>query len=184
MLGDKIREARKRKNITLNQLAEISGLTASYISQAERNLTEPSLSSLRKLASSLQVPLYFFLDDEIPQTQVIRADQRRQLALPDSDIIYEYLTPIGASEANPPKLEVIVFRLNPKCWSREDYARHDIAEECITVLSGVITVDCLNESYQLYEGDSIYIRHGVPHKAYNPSNTISVALICLTPPTH
>ena len=34
MLGDKIREARKRKRITLNQLAEMSGLTASYISQA------------------------------------------------------------------------------------------------------------------------------------------------------
>ena len=115
MIGDRIREARKRKSITLNQLAERSGLTASYISQAERNLAEPSLSSLRKLAGALQVPLYYFLDDEIPQVQVTRADQRRKLALPDSDIIYEYLTPVGASETEPPKLEVIVLRLNPGC---------------------------------------------------------------------
>ena len=106
MLGDKIREARKRQGITLNQLAEASGLTASYISQAERNLTEPSLSSLRKLAAALQLPLYFFLDEEVPQTQVIRADQRRKLAIPGSGVVYEYLSPVSALETGglcPPR---------------------------------------------------------------------------------
>ena len=67
MLGDKIREVRKRADFTLNQLASASGLTASYISQVERNLTEPSISSLRKIAAALQTPLYMFLDDEAPQ---------------------------------------------------------------------------------------------------------------------
>ena len=184
MLGDKIREARKRQGITLNQLAEMSGLTASYISQAERNLTEPSLSSLRKLAAALQLPLYFFLDEDVPQTQVIRADQRRKLAIPGSGVVYEYLSPVSALEAEAPMLEVILLRLNAKCWSREDYVRHDTAEECITVLSGVLTVDCLQEQYHLYEGDSVYIRRGIPHKAYNPGNTVASALMCLTPPVH
>ena len=184
MLGDKIREARKRRGITLNQLAEESGLTASYISQAERNLTEPSLSSLRRLAAALQLPLYFFLDEDAPQTQVIRADQRRKLALPDSNLVYEYLSPVSSLEAEAPMLEVILMRLDAKCWSREDYVRHDTAEECITVLSGVLTVDCLHEEYRLYEGDSIYIRRGIPHKVYNPGSTEAAALMCLTPPVH
>lgn len=184
MLGDRIREARKRRQITLNQLAEMSGLTASYISQAERNLTEPSLSSLRKLAAALQTPLYFFLDDDVPQTQVIRANQRRKLALPGSDIIYEYLSPVSALETDRPLLEVVLFRLNARCWSREDYVRHDTAEECITVLSGALTVDCLQEVYQLSEGDSIYLRRGVSHKVYNPGEGVATALMCLTPPVH
>lgn len=184
MLGDKIREARKRQGITLNQLAEASGLTASYISQAERNLTEPSLSSLRKLAAALQLPLYFFLDEEVPQTQVIRADQRRKLAIPGSGVVYEYLSPVSALETETPMLEVILLRLDGKCWSREDYVRHDTAEECITVLSGVLTVDCLHEEYRLYEGDSVYIRRGIPHKVYNPGSTEAAALMCLTPPVH
>ena len=190
MLGDKIREARKRKRITLNQLAEMSGLTASYISQAERNLTEPSLSSLRKLSAALQLPLYFFLDDDIPQTQVIRADQRRKLAIPGSEIVYEYLSPVTMLEA-----ERLLMRAGRKGFvllaagagcriDAEDYVRHDVAEECITVLTGVITVDCLHEEYHLYEGDSVYIRRGIPHKVYNPSNGVATALICLTPPVH
>lgn len=184
MLGDKIREARRRRGITLNQLAEMSGLTASYISQAERNLTEPSLSSLRKLSAALQLPLYFFLDEDIPQTQVIRADQRRKLAIPGSNLVYEYLSPVGPLDGEAPLLEVILLRLNAKCWSREDYVRHDTAEESITVLSGTLTADCLHEEYQLHAGDSIYIRRGIPHRVYNPGSSVASALMCLTPPVH
>ena len=99
MLGDKIREARKRKRITLNQLAEMSGLTASYISQAERNLTEPSLSSLRKLSVRFAAASVFFLDDDIPQTQVIRQIRGGNWRFP------------GA------KLFMNTFPLSP-CWRR------------------------------------------------------------------
>ncbi len=181
MLGDKIREIRKKSEFTLNQLASASGLTASYISQVERNLTEPSISSLRKIAAALQTPLYMFLDDEVPQTQVIRADQRRHLTLPDSSVVYEYLSPTGLTEM--PKMELILLRLNAKSWSSEDHVRHT-AEECITVLSGVLLVDCVDERYQLYEGDSIYFRRNIPHNVYNPGNTTAEALMCFTPPIH
>lgn len=184
MLGDKIREARKKQQFTLNQLAEASNLTASYISQVERNLAEPSISSLRKIAAVLQMPLYQFLDDDAPQTQVIRADKRKHLILPDSDITYEYLSPTGSGGGEAPKLEVILFRLAPKTWSRPDYAVHPTAEECVTVLSGRLTVDCGTESYELSEGDSVYLRSNQPHKVFNYGDTVAVALSCLTPPVH
>ena len=183
MLGDKIREARRKQQFTLNQLAEASNLTASYISQVERNLAEPSISSLRKIAAVLQMPLYQVLDDDAPQTQVIRADKRKHLILPDSDITYEYLSPTG-SGSEAPKLEVILFRLAPKTWSRPDSAVHPTAEECVTVLSGRLTVDCVTESYDLSEGDSIYLRSNQPHKVFNPGDDVAVALSCLTPPVH
>lgn len=61
MLGDKIREARKRKRITLNQLAEMSGLTASYISQAERNLTEPVAIFTAEAVGRFAAASVFFL---------------------------------------------------------------------------------------------------------------------------
>ena len=181
MLGDKIREVRKRADFTLNQLASASGLTASYISQVERNLTEPSISSLRKIAAALQTPLYMFLDDEAPQTQVIRADQRKHLTLPDSSVVYEYLSPTGLSEM--PQLELILLRLDAKSWTQENHVRH-AAEDCIAVLSGVLLVDCIDESYQLYEGDSIYFRRNMPHRVYNPGNITAEALMCFTPPIH
>ena len=61
MLGDQIRSIRKRQEITLKELAEKTGLSIGYISQIERNLTDPSLSTLRKISGALGVPTYLFL---------------------------------------------------------------------------------------------------------------------------
>ena len=49
MLGEHVRNIRKKRGITLKELAEKTGLSIGYISQIERNLTDPSLSTLRKL---------------------------------------------------------------------------------------------------------------------------------------
>ena len=43
MLGNKIRHLRKSQKLKLNDVAERSGLSVSYISQLERDLVEPSL---------------------------------------------------------------------------------------------------------------------------------------------
>lgn len=184
MLGDRIRKVRKANGLTLNELAEASGLTSSYISQVERNLTEPSLSSLRKISAALGLPLYTFLDEAGGrQTFIIRANERKKLILPNSSIAYEFLSPTGASVEETPKLEVVFFRLSPKSWSRDDYVQH-AAEECIIVLSGAMDLDCGDTTHHLYEGDSIYISNSIPHKAYNPGNVEMTAISCFTPPTH
>jgi transcriptional regulator with XRE-family HTH domain len=183
MIGDKIRKSRKSKNITLSQLAESCGLTASYISQVERNLAEPSISSLRKISIALKLPLYTFLEETSELTRVIRADQRKQLKLKDSNIIYEFLSPTGTSIHETPSLEVVFFSLNPNSWSRDDYSSH-AAEECIIVLSGDITIDCVDETFALHEGDSIYIKNNIPHKAFNPGKMVATAVMCITPPVY
>ena len=45
-------------------------------------------------------------------------------------------------------------------------------------------MDCGTETYQLFEGDSIYLRSNHPHRVFNPGSDVSVALSCLTPPVH
>ena len=58
MLGEQVRNVRKSRGITLKELAERTGLSIGYISQIERDLTDPSLSTLRKLSEALDVPTY------------------------------------------------------------------------------------------------------------------------------
>ncbi len=61
MLGEQVRKIRKKRGITLKELAEKTGLSIGYISQIERNLTDPSLSTLRKLSAALDIPTYLFM---------------------------------------------------------------------------------------------------------------------------
>jgi transcriptional regulator with XRE-family HTH domain len=184
MIGDKIREIRKHKGLTLNELAISTGFTASYISQLERNVIDPSISALRKIASALEVPIYRFIDDDDnKQSVLIKADKRQKLWLPDSSIIYEFLTPMASTASSCPNLEIIYFRLNAESWSREEYSYHK-AEECIFVIKGSLIVDLEAEKYELEEGDSVYIKENVPHKIYNPRKTETRGILCITPPIY
>jgi transcriptional regulator with XRE-family HTH domain/quercetin dioxygenase-like cupin family protein len=63
-LGLKIRQARKSVDLTLTQLAEKVNLTASHISQIERGITSPSVSSLLGIAGALDLPMEYFFDHE------------------------------------------------------------------------------------------------------------------------
>ena len=63
MLGEQIRNIRKSRDFTLKALAEQTGLSIGYISQIERNLTDPSLSTLRKISAALDVPTYLFMGE-------------------------------------------------------------------------------------------------------------------------
>jgi transcriptional regulator with XRE-family HTH domain len=55
-LGTHVRAERLRQKLTLAQLAQGADLSASALSQIERGLTDPSIGSLRRIASALHVP--------------------------------------------------------------------------------------------------------------------------------
>ncbi len=112
MLGNKIREIRMSKGLKLSRLAEKQIISTSYISLLERDLTSPSISSLRKIAESLEVPLFHFLIEESKSSILVRKDERK-LALPNSNIIHEYVTPVPMGNQVKPKQEIIYTELDP-----------------------------------------------------------------------
>ena len=63
MLGNYIRSLRKEKNLTLAALSAATNLSPGYLSQVERGIADPSLSSLRRIASALDIPAMLLLDD-------------------------------------------------------------------------------------------------------------------------
>ncbi len=59
-----IRTHRKRKEMTLAQVAEQTGLSISSLSDLERGRTDPSLSTLRRIAECYGVPVAYLLEEE------------------------------------------------------------------------------------------------------------------------
>ncbi len=181
MIGDKIREIRKERGLTLKTLAEAAGVTASYISQLEHNTIDPSLSSLRKIARAFGVSMSAFLeeDDSVETALLIKSSERRKLPPKNSSVRYEYLSPISADVPGI-RMEVLHFSQAPKRWSSEDFLVHP-AEECICVLSGSLRIFAGKETYELGEGDSLYLRDNVPHRIYNPGDIEAIGFSCISP---
>ena len=76
----------------MKELAQEAGMSISYISQVERGEIDPSLSSLRKIASVLQVPLYLLLDDmEIRGNLTLRKEQQLIRCSEDGKVLYRFL---------------------------------------------------------------------------------------------
>ncbi len=183
LLGAKIREIRQQNTFTLNELAEKTQLTASYLSQIERDLIDPSLSSLRKIATALKVPIYTFLAHESKQHVLTKAKQRKKLALPNSSIVYEFISPMASDKSTNIKMEMVYFQLEAKSWSSDEFIIH-AADECIFILKGQIEVYLDKEKYILDEGDSIYIIENIPHRFYNSSNEVVIGISNICPPIY
>lgn len=180
MLGQKIREVRQGRGLTLKELAKKTGLTAGYISQIERDIIDPSLSSLRKISMALGVPIYTFMANGGKDHILTRSDKRRKLDLPNSGIIYEFLTPMASDREAQTKMEIIYYQLEPENWSSEDYIVHN-ADECIFIIQGSIELYLGEKKYIVTQGDSIYIRENIPHRFFNPSKSqkvIGISTIC------
>ena len=91
-IGGKLRERRKEQGLSLRELGEKAGVTASFLSQVENDQVSPSLNSLQSIATALGVPMFSLLNDT-PGGNVVRVDQRRKFKFEDDQISYDLLTP-------------------------------------------------------------------------------------------
>ena len=182
MLGEKIRNVRKNKNIKLKEIAERTELSSSYLSQVERNLIEPSISSLRKIALALEVPIHEFLIEDERKGVLIKEEERIKLELPRSNVLYEFITPTKIKNTIP-NLQIIYMKLEPLNWSCEGFACHN-ADEFIFVEKGEVEVYLGEEKYRLTKGDSLYIQEKTPHRIYNTLDSITEIIFGMSPPIY
>ncbi|HYF90692.1 MAG TPA: cupin domain-containing protein [Symbiobacteriaceae bacterium] len=176
-IGERIRQRRQQMDISLQELANRTGLTASFLSQVERDVTEPSITSLRRIAGALEVPVFFFLLDEATPSPVVRKHERRILRLHDTAAQWELLSPADPQA----QLEVVLTRLPPGVASGDEVTSHP-GEEAFVVLGGEMEITVADEIYRLQEGDAIQIRASLPHRIRNSGKQELTVLAAITPP--
>src|SRR5579884_3718809 len=76
-IGARVAELRKQHQYSIRSLASLAGVSASLISDVERGKVEPSISTLKRVASALGTTLtYFFSDPAQSNGRVVRASER------------------------------------------------------------------------------------------------------------
>ena len=179
-LGMTIRRLRESCQFSLKEVAARSGLTQSFLSQVERNLTSPSVASLRKVAQAFGVPLTeLFQGPVVPENRVVRRAERRQLIHPSRQWRDYLLTPNLTG-----KLQVILSVVEPGGGSGEEPYAHDSDEECVIVLHGRLEFWVGTDRYLLEEGDSIVFESRIPHRNRNPGPEQAEVLWITTPPSY
>lgn len=179
MIGAKIRQLRTQKGLTLQELARKTSTTAGYLSQLERDLTDPSLATLRRVASALGVPVFSLLRED-GAAAFVPASLRHKISFSDAGVIYELLTPPNGAAGEGPDFLMMTFSVPPRCFASEERISHDAAE-CLYLTSGALEVLIGENASQLTTGDCIVIPSCAPHNLYNPGPELAEGISCLKP---
>ena len=161
-LGSKIRALRQRLHKTLDETATVAGISKPFLSQVERGLATPSLTSLAGIAAALGVTLQYFVDTASEERSVRRAGQLRFFSFADSTDLFARLTNSSVGS----QLESILVRL-PAGQSEAAEVTTHAGEEFLYVISGEMSLTLEGKTFVLYAGDSAHYESTVPHSWAN-----------------
>jgi len=171
---------RTEKGLSIHQFAKKAGLTSSFISQLERSLVNPSLTSLVKIADALNIPTLRLLSSsqkKKPSDPVNRRETRRKIVVPNSRVVYQFLSP----DTNR-LIEALLAEIEPYQEGEDELVTHE-GEEFVYVAKGELTIRLGKNTYFLKEGDSIQFSSTVPHNFNNPGKEKTLLVIAQTPPS-
>jgi transcriptional regulator with XRE-family HTH domain/quercetin dioxygenase-like cupin family protein len=179
-LGERIRNLRTERGLSVSKFAAQIGMTAAYVSKIERNLLEPSLPVLRRVAEFFGVEMAYLFADVFPADVLIsdEQDDSRVFILPDSKVRLTAMTPSFLSHGGKPGLFTMRAQLGAGETDTEGFAVHDYMEFA-TVLTGIVEYRADGNVYRCEAGDSIYIERNVPHQLYNPGDGDCTMLVAL-----
>ena len=177
-LGPRIRALRQARGFTLRELAERAGVTESFLSQVEREVTSPSIASVQRIAGALDLAIAELFVEEAPHGRVVRRADRRRIAYPGLGAVDEFLT-----SGLDGRLQVILSTLEPGGGTGDEPYSHDSDEEVVLVLSGRLELWVADEHHVLEEGDTATYSSRLKHWNRNTGDTTAVVLFCVTPPS-
>jgi len=168
ILAENIKMIRKKKDLSLEKVAELTGVSKTMIGQIERGESTPTITTIWKIANGLKISFSALIDSPKPDTKVILRNEMQPLledngkyrvypTFPfDDDRRFEGYTveiDIGGYLDASPHLEGTV--------------------EMITVFDGELTLRVNHEEYTLQPGDSITFNADKPHVYHNLGQTVT-----------
>lgn len=168
-IGSTIRAIRKRKNITIAQICEETGLSQGFMSQVETNKTSPSISTLESIAKALQVPLAYLLLQKQERMNIVRKEERKITTSGIEHLKVEHLS-------FTKNVRMMLVEFPPGASIGEVPHAHE-GEEVHVVIKGRIYAEQGEDSAEFKEGDSFSWNACTPHFVKNIGEELAIVLI-------
>jgi len=179
-LGADLRALRKARGLTLTEIAARLDRSVGWLSQVERDMSEPSISDLRLIAECLGVPMsMLFAHSAAPadeQGYIVRAGSRRPMGSNEEGLIEELLSPDLTDD-----FEMVYSTFEPN--SRMQTPANRPTQEVGYMISGNLDLKIGDRKFTVGPGDSFRIRHE-PYQWSNPFFSPAVAIWVIAPPVY
>lgn len=167
-VGQRLRELRRAKGMSLEILAERAKMSIGFLSQVERGLSSPSLRVLATLADELGIGIAALIGDDSRRQGldgiVTRESERPELKLWRTGVSKQLLSAAGPDS----RLNLFMVVLEPGGNTGDEAYRHD-GEEAGLVLEGTMLLVVEEREWTLHAGDSFRFASRLPHRFANPA---------------
>ncbi len=177
-ISSKLKDERKARGVTLQQLADEAQVSKALISQVENNRTIPSLLVLINLIRCLEIDLNTFFQDIIfglaQKPVIIKRQAEYQHFEKENATGFNYFRILSKSIPHA-LIDIVLLDLAVGC-SRPVMVKTD-AFEYKYIIQGSINYHIGEETYTLHEGDSIFFDATLPHRPENIGKKTAKILI-------
>ena len=174
-VGQRLRELREERDISLRELARRSGLSANALSMIERNLTSPSVTTLIKLATALEVPITALFRVEAERQQIVFRKASARTRIPFQRGLWEGL----GGEEFVGHVEAFFLTLESGSSSGQHTMLHT-GHEFAFCLRGQLEYEIEQQRYLLEAGDSLLFAAHLQHRWHNPGHTVTNSIVVIS----
>ena len=174
-IGERLRELREMRNISMRALAARSGLSANALSMIERGRASPSVSTLYKLADALGISITSFFGSDSQRKQVVylKADSRTRMSFTRG--VFEGL----GGEQFVGRVEPFLLTLERNANSGPRSMTHT-GHEFVFCLRGELEYQVERQLFRLSAGDSLLFAAQLKHRWKNVGENVVTALIIIS----
>ena len=175
-VGKKIRALRKIRSISLQQMANETGMSYSYLSGLENGKHSVSIANLQRLASFFEVDMVYFLQPSGPVPKLMRKQDLFEESSAFNDVFYRVMTPADTSH-----LQVSYVQMPANAPTERRIHKHGKGQELILTISGCVWVMVEGERYKVEAGDSILFEADREHLIYTEEASATFVIISSPP---
>jgi transcriptional regulator with XRE-family HTH domain len=175
-LGSKLRTLRKERDLTQRELASQAGISANAVSLIERDEISPSVATLQRLATSLNVKMSYFFDED-GQTDVVHIRASERPFIESKGVTIESI----GQRLRGQELEPFFISLAPNSESGRRHVIHS-GHEFVYCVRGRVEYEIDGQIYLLNEGDFLLFEAQLPHHWRNPTGEKAELLLILQTP--
>jgi transcriptional regulator with XRE-family HTH domain len=175
MVGRKLHGLRLQRELTLEQLARLSGVSRAMLWQIEQARSAPTITVLARVAEALGMPVGAFLDAAVPAVAVVlRRGDASVLQAGNGAVRTRALFPPNGSRS----VEFHEVRLEAGAIERRE-SRHDGTLENLIVTEGSLEVAVGGQTHVLDAGDALFLRAEAVH-SYRNATALPVVIYRVT----
>jgi len=176
VLGANLRRLRSRRNLSLEKLSKLSGVSRAMLGQIELGQSAPTVNVLWKIGTALEVPFSALITNRPSAAfHVLRADQAKRLASSDGSFASRALFPFD----EPRRVEFYELRMAAGGVERAD-AHPPGTVENLVVARGTVDIESGGVTHSLQAGDAVVFEADTPHVYRNAGTGEAVMYLVMT----